>query len=129
MYLTFDDYLDMGGKIQDEDLFDRACFRAQSEIDRRTFKRLAADTEYTDAVKRCMYELVELFADSISTYETSGGAVMSHSNDGVSESYVTASAADWTNTVLPSRTAYIINTYLAEEHNAEGVNLLYRGVG
>ena len=128
MYLTYSEYTTMGGTITDTKLFDRACFRAQAEIDRRTFKRLANEVTYSDAVKRCMFELIETIAGSMTTYETAGGAVASHSNDGVSETYVTASASDWINNVMPAKIAYIVDTYLSEEHNSDKINVLYRGV-
>ena len=59
MYLTFDEYLTFGGTLE-EAAFDNLEFEARTVIDWWTYNRLQNDTEYPEAVKRCMYKLITM---------------------------------------------------------------------
>ena len=64
MYLTYDEYSHMGGEEMSESAFEQLEFEARSQIDWWTFSRLKKDAErgieMPEAVKRCMFKLIEL---------------------------------------------------------------------
>lgn len=130
-YITFDEYLDLGGVIQDEDTFNRAYRRARAELDYRTMGRLRNEESVDDDIRQCMAEMIDVCAAGFTLYGSPDGvqAVQSVSNDGVSISYATATIGDWFATVYPGRVATIIDMYLADKRNRYGVQLLYRGCG
>lgn len=128
-YIDYDYYETYGGTC-DDDNFPRMYYRAKAQLDARTYGRLLKDTTVSDNVKHCMCELVDLAWKAEELYGADGGAaaVMSASNDGVSETYANASAVDWYERVQPRRAEDIMQMYLANERNEAGVMLLYRGV-
>ena len=104
MYITYDEYLDLGGTL-DETAFDDIAYDAQCIIDWWTFNRLQNETAYPTAVKRCMYKLIQLLYSQqtiidvavphTTTNETTvTAAISSESNDGVSTTYNTISVKD-----------------------------------
>ena len=128
-YITFDEYLDLGGVIEDEDAFNRAYRRARAELDYRTLGRLRNESEVDADVKQCMAEMIDVCAAGYALYGSPDGvqAVQSVSNDGVSVSYATATINDWFGTVYPGRVAGVIDLYLSDKVNSRGQQLLYRG--
>ena len=59
MYLTYDEYQEYGGTL-DETTFNDFEFEAESIINWYTFDRLKNETDYPEAVKRCMYRLINI---------------------------------------------------------------------
>lgn len=136
MYLTFSEYAAYGGTITDEATFNDLEFEASTVVDWYTFSRLKNETAYPDALKRCMYKIiqfiqVQMAASGIVPSDSSNsGAVVgvtSYSNDGVSVSYNVLSAHDAVEN-SESQIAQIIRQYLANVTNSLGHKLLYRGI-
>lgn len=112
MYLTYDEYKVWGGNL-DDSTFSRIEYKAEKIMDSYTFNRLQNDTEYSENVKRCMFELVELI------HNNGDKVVTSVSVDGYSESYKEFNQVEY---------GVIIKDYLFGEMNQQGENLLYCGV-
>ena len=134
MYLTFAEYTEYGGTLE-ETAFNDLEFQARSVIDWWTFNRLTNEEEYPEAVKRCVFRLIQLIndrqqammIDSQSSDATKTAGIASESNDGVSTSYNTLSATEAVDT-LQKEMEDIIKLYLSAIRNSLGHNLLYRGV-
>lgn len=148
MYLTYADYQTYGGTL-DETTFNDFEFEAESIINWYTFDRLKGEINYPEAVKRCMYKLIniaKLRADamqlgmqtttitdqsgSVTTVSTTP-TIQSQSNDGVSISYNVLSASELFN-ALAAKTKggevdQIVQRYLQGLKNSLGRKLLYRG--
>lgn len=135
MYLTYLEYKDMGGTL-DETTFNDFEFTASSTIDWYTFGRLRNVEPVSEVVKRCEYHVIKLLVDvaglnpSSSEDESSESgivrAVSSESNDGVSVSYNVLSARD----ALENSKTQIEQTIrreLAYVVDALGRKVLYRG--
>lgn len=135
MYLTFAEYQEMGGGL-DETTFNDYEFQARAQVDWYTFNRLQKESTQCEAVKRCMYHLIKLIdlqmqaltVDGSGSSTSSGGAgVASQSNDGVSISYNTLSAKDAVDMVGPE-IKKTINSDLQGVMNELGQKVLYRGL-
>lgn len=134
MYLTYEEYQNMGGTL-DETTFNDFEFNARSQVDWYTFNRLQNEEEFPEAVKRCMYSLIRMLQDKQQAMLVSGtsadgqtqAGITSQSNDGVSVSFNTLSARDL---VDMSKTAIedLIQRYLQGVMNSLGQKVLYRGV-
>lgn len=135
MYLTYDEYVQFGGSTLKEAAFEDLEFQARSVIDWWTFNRLSNETKYPEAVKRCVFRLVQLINDrqqamlvgSQSSDSTKTAGIASESNDGVSTTYNTLSATEAVDT-LQKEMEDVIRLYLSTIRNSLGHNLLYRGV-
>ena len=136
MYLTYDEYTVMGGKYIDEIAYEQIEFEARKLVDWWTFNRLQKETEYPEAVKRCMFKLISLIVDKqkamvVDTASTDDGStkagIASESNDGVSTSYNVMSAREAVDT-LQMELEHIIKLYLIGVKNSLGRYLLYRGL-
>jgi hypothetical protein len=133
MYLTYEEYQNMGGTL-DETTFNDLEFEAEALVNWYTFNRLKNDTTFPEELKRLMKYLINLAYSesgvlnaSGSGENTSGKAIASQSNDGVSISYNVLSAKDLMDSVkLKSEQA--IKMYLQNVMNEAGKKLLYRGV-
>ena len=135
MYLTYSEYAAYGGTL-DETTFNDLAFEASSKIDWYTFNRLQNDTEYPEALKRCMYKIIQYIQTQQQVSGLDSGndengqvnaGIASQSNDGVSISYNILSAKD----VIESGKAQIeqlIQQYLSGVMNSLGQKVLYRGV-
>lgn len=134
MYLTFDEYQQYGGTLE-EATFQDLAFEAESVINWWTFNRLQNEETYPEAVKRCVYKLISLISDRqkamiVDASGTNGVAtagITGESNDGVSTTYNTLSASEAANT-LKDEMHLAIRMYLQGIKNSLGHNLLYRGV-
>jgi hypothetical protein len=137
MYLTYTEYTDMGGTLE-ETAFNDIGFEAEGLINYRTFDRLKKDTVVPEAVKRCMYRLIQIIQiqrNSLNLGQDASGtagnstqaSVASQSNDGVSISY---------NTMAPTNAYELANkqcqktieNYLTGVTNELGRKVLYRGI-
>lgn len=137
MYLTYDEYVNMGG-VSDAAVFkdyENLEFEASAVIDWYTFNRLQKESVYPEAVKRCMYKLIALIQEQRqamivnpkSSDGTIRGSVASESNDGVSASYNVLSAKDAVESIQSSLQT-TVNMYLQGVKDSLGHKLLYRGV-
>lgn len=133
MYLTYEEYLNMGGTL-DEAAFDDYLIDAEMLIDWYTFNRLENETVIPEKVKKCVYKLISLADMKSKAFvlgrEVNGegnASVASQSNDGVSISYNTISASQAFD-LLKSESESIIKQYLNGVVNSLGRKLLYRGI-
>ena len=135
MYLTYTEYQNMGGTL-DETTFNDFEFEAAAQVDWYTFNRLKKETEYPEALKRCMYKLIFYIqqAQQAQSIPTESGTdsviqvgIQSQSNDGVSVSYNTLSAKDIVDSAQKAIES-CIEKYLQGVMNSLGQLLLYRGL-
>ena len=134
MYLTYAEYQNMGGTL-DETTFNNFEFEAEALINWYTFNRLKEDNEFPEEVKRLTKYLIDLAAEKAqligvsgsATAGTSGAAIASQSNDGVSISYNVLSAGQLMES-LKGQEDSAIKKYLQGVTNEAGRVLLYRGL-
>lgn len=134
MYLEYADYQEMGGTL-DETTFQQLEFEARAVIDWWTFNRLQNESEYPEAVKRCVFKLIGLINDKqkaliVDAQDESGSiqaGIASESNDGVSTSYNTLSAKEAVET-LQKEFETTVRMYLSGVKNSLGHRVLYRGI-
>lgn len=127
MYLSYDEFLDMGGDISVEQQFPRYELKARRLIDQVTHNRVVSETPVRESVKFCMYELISAIAADEQISGMSGRDIVSMTNDGVSTTYATGSGTIGGGSA-GVRYARIIRQWLTGEHTAGGINLLYAGV-
>ena len=129
-YLTYDEYLELGGTNLEESPFNLLEFKARKQIDKYTFGRLINLENQTQEVKICMYELIntlESFKETTNS-ETMKKGIASESIDGYSVSY--ASNISSMAQISQSQEVVIqdlIYTYLANSKLENGIPYLYRG--
>ena len=111
MYLTYDDYIQMGGEKLEETAFENLEFEARSQVDWWTFGRLQKMKTLPEAVKRCMFKLITLIdkqqkvlmVDAVDEDGNVVAGLMAHqSNDGVSATYNVITGNTRANLSLPS---------------------------
>lgn len=127
MYLTYEEYLQMGGDMNDS-LFPRFEMKARKRIDVMTFGRLQGESEVRECVKHCMFELVQALHEDETNVGFSGREITSMSNDGVSVTYASGNSQTGTQNGSGARYADIVRTWLMGETDAYGNNILYAGV-
>ena len=115
MYIEQAEYIAKGGTITDSTTFWKLEYKAEKEIDQRTFNRLK-NQAIPDEVKYLMVELIDYMYSS-GDYD---GRVSSFNNDGLSITYDTNKSKNEPITEL-------IDTYLANVV-VNDKKLLYRGV-
>lgn len=128
-YLDQAEYLEMGGTIPEDDelRYQRLESRASHAIDRATHGRIKGEKPVRNAVKFCVYEMIERYVSDEAMAGMSGREVASMSNDGVSVSYVSgASASGGSASAL--RDTESIRAWLMDEVDGNGTPLLYAGV-
>lgn len=136
MYLTYEEYTEMGGTLE-QATFSDCEMEAETVVDWYTFNRLKNETEFSEDVKKCMYMLIKYInlqsqlagVGVIGSNETYGGTagIASQSNDGVSVSYNILSAQElMTNASMKLKS--IINSTLSTVTNSLGQKVLYRGL-
>ena len=140
MYLTYEEYTDMGGTLE-ETTFNNFEFEAECTINWYTFNRLIGETTFSKNVKMLTYRLIQLaqlnqealsLGKPIEGESATGavGAVTSQSNDGFSTVYNSLSAADAlsASALTSDKVKTLVRTYLQGEVNSLGRRLLYRGL-
>lgn len=144
MYLTFDEYIELGGTL-DETAFTDLEYDAESVVNWYTFNRLFKpeweSVLNTVQLKRCMYQLIRLKQKEEELLaQSTGGAgwgigwtkepgITQQSNDGVSTSYNTLSSGELMAHFNGAKTKEdIINRYLGSIVNDLGRSILYRGI-
>lgn len=128
-YLDQAEYLEMGGTITEDDelRYQRLESRASHAIDRATHGRIKGEKPVRNAVKFCVYEMIERYASDEAMAGMSGREIASMSNDGVSVSYVSgANASGGSASAL--RDIDSIRAWLMDEVDGNGTPLLYAGV-
>lgn len=123
-YLTYDEYIAMGGTLAASAFAARAA-EAQAYIDRYTFRRLTTAAEVPESVKHCMLALVDVL-DRASTAQADA-VVSSTSNDGVSVSYAVLSP-DQMDERYQTKICETVQLWLMGETDGDGTPLLWRGV-
>ena len=136
MYLTYDEYLAFGGTAE-ETAFDNLEFEARTVIDWWTYNRLQNDEEYPEAVRRCMFKLINIIITkqqaqllknngAVNT-EFAESGIIQQSNDGVSTTYNIMSASE----IIAQSGEDVKSTirmYLQNVRNSLGQKVLYRGL-
>ncbi len=134
MYLTYEEYQNMGGTLDDTTFADLE-FEARAKIDWWTFNRLKNEESYPEEVKRCVYKLIQLIQqaqaasalDGESEDSGSTAGVASMSNDGVSISYNVMSASQAVE-LASKEMDTCIRQYLGDVRDSLGRKVLYRGL-
>ena len=126
MYLTYDEYIGMGGELSDADFLTLAE-QAEAIVDCRTYGRLCGAETVSGRVKRCVFVLVNILNDKKQYTSDGRGAVTGESNDGVSVSYAAVDAKTAAE-LYDAEIKTCIRTYLGRERAEDGTPLLYRGV-
>lgn len=119
MYLSFDEYKDMGGIIG-EGAFKRCAMRADAMITRMTHGRILNESPVRECVKYAAFDLVSAIAADMQT-GADGQDIASMSNDGMSVTFTAGSST-------ARRHAQIVRSYLDTQTDANGIPLLYAGV-
>lgn len=144
MYLSYEEYTNYGGTL-DEAAFQDLEFDVESTINWYTFNRLLrpewADALESEALKRCVYQLIRLkIMENELLASSTGGAgwgvgwtkeagITGQSNDGVSVTYNTLSSGELMAFFNGSKTKEdLVKQYLGTVVNDLGRNLLYRGI-
>lgn len=144
MYLTYDEYSEYGGTL-DETAFNDLEFDAESTVNWYTFNRLKRPEWQSvleaEELKRCMYQLIRIKQmENEMLASSAGGAgwgvgwtkepgITKESNDGVSVSYNTLSSGELMAYLNGSKTKNdLIQQYLGSIVNDLGRKILYRGV-
>ena len=128
-YLDQAEYLEMGGTITEDDelRYQRLESRASHAIDRATHGRIKAEKPVRNAVKFCVYEMIERYVSDEAMAGMSGREVASMSNDGVSVTYATGAGASG-GSASALRDAESVRSWLMDEVDENGTPLLYAGV-
>lgn len=119
MYLTYDDFVNMGGTAEAAS-FNRMEHKARAIIDLMTFGRVRYEDPVRDTVKYACFDLITTMQRSEAAAEN-GGEVAAVSNDGVSITYAAAKSAG-------AKHKEIVRSWLGAETTQCGIPLLYAGV-
>jgi len=125
-YLTYDEYVELGGLQIDEMPFNLLEFEARKKIDAKTFKRLQNVDDIPQEVKICEYKLINSILSYAQSENTSKN-ISSESTDGYSISYVDGTQID---KVIKSKndelddiiTTYLFGVIVNNEH------IIYAGI-
>lgn len=138
MYLTYTEYLEMGGTLTAA-VFSKYLAQAEVKVDYYTFKRLVKDTTFSLNVKRCVFALINLLQSYGEYYDKATDMntpiLNSQSNDGVSVTYGGYAGYTSPNNMVVTKSQLdknikaTIREHLLGEQNQAGQFLLYRGVG
>lgn len=140
MYLTYGEYVEMGGSLS-EAAFKDIEYEARAYVDWITFRRLkkmiARGKEIPTEVKECIYHISKLIEAKMNALNTPAGddckskyygaGIASQSNDGVSVSFNVMSARD----ILDNSSKEIdkmLHRYLSGVHDDLDRSLTYRGL-
>ena len=124
MYLTYEEYTDWGGTL-DESAFNLAEIKARSRIDALTMGRVARMASVPEQVKAAMMEIITVDGTYSASAQASAPVVASFTTDGYSESY--GSAESRTAAIEKQLTDSIL-TLLDGVLDDEGTPLTFAGV-
>lgn len=116
-YLTYDEYINMGGELEPP-VFERYEFAAEKAIDKETFNRVQSMLIIPNAVKMLVYELIAVNAKA----DISQEQVKSESVGSWSKTYADTNSED-----IQRIKVDMIMDYLAGEVDDNGTPLIYRG--
>ena len=128
-YLTYEEYIKLGGSEIGKLPFNLLEFEARKRIDRRTFNRLKRVEEIPQDIKICEYNMINSinkYGDSTNNIINSGN-IKSENIDGYSVQYLTSNEISETIKSKYYELDNIIDTYL-QDIKIDDVPLLYRGV-
>ena len=128
-YLTYAEYINLGGSAIGEMPFNILEFEARRQIDLRTYNRLKDKEDIPQEVKMCEYALINRIKEFAETNAriTSSGNLKSETIDGYSIQYISASEVS---DVVRSKQAElddIVRTYLLNLI-VDGQHLMFCGV-
>ena len=123
MYLSYDEYKELGGTMEQAD-FTLAEFKAEKRIDYLTDSRVKDMAEVPQAVKLCIMAIMAMESKVGTEAQVSNPVVTSFNNDGYSESYGKAMGAEDAEKSLNQT----VKSYLSGEVDDYGIPLLYRGL-
>lgn len=124
MYLTYDQYEELGGQTPEEQ-YPIYAARADAIITRMTHGRIRNETPVRPCVQYAAFALVEaMYGDA--QQGADGREIASVSNDGVSITYASGGLAGAS--AQAQRYASIVRASLEWETDANGTFLLYAGV-
>lgn len=131
MYLTYDEYKEMGGTLEEAEFNDLER-ESRTYVDDITFNRFRKDKEYPKELKECMYILIDKVKTLGRTLKVSVDPdetpqIVSQSNDGVSISYNVLSAID-IQAQAEKDIQKTLRAYLFGVRNEAGRLVTYRGV-
>lgn len=109
-YLTYEEYLALGGNHLDLMPFNILEKEARSEIDKRTFGRLVNLESQNENVKLCVFQLINLLISINNGVEINGNVV------------------NYTHEQIINTKVEIIRKYLLNEKLDDGTPYLYCGV-
>ena len=140
MYLTYEEYTQMGGEELEVTAFEQLEFESRAQIDWWTFSRLKRDAAkgivMPEEVKRCMFKLISLLDKQnkvmlIDAVDEDGnivnGLMARQSNDGVSSEYGTITG-NMAVRVIQSQLNAAIQMHLQDVKDSLGHKVLYRGL-
>lgn len=127
MYISFEEYEELGGTIADEVTFNRLEYESRMDVDLVTNQRLieysaapGSELQPFEALKRCMFELIEDALITMVSKEQAkkyGGELTSISNDGYSVSIARRTSetpGTGNNTLAQSQRCQLIQRYLPD---------------
>lgn len=123
-YLTYDEYMELGGTL-DETPFAILELEARQSINKYTFGRLKGLETQVNEVKVCEFKLINLL-ETYSSYESQNKSIASENTDGYSITY-NATTED-VSKAKTNEIKSIVETYLAECKLEDGTPYLYKGV-
>lgn len=136
MYLTYDDYEDMGGTL-DEATFELLEYEAESYVNWLTFNRLKNNMPdpVPDTLPYCMFVLIDYLSQKKNAILSGSGdgetqklgSISHQDNDGVSVSYNILSARQ-TIVLADQEMTAISKRYLEGVRDSLGHKVLYRGI-
>lgn len=129
MYLTYNDYVELGGTLPETIFYDLAT-EAATVVDDLTFCRLQNEKHIDHKVKLLMYKLINLLQlrnDSLYSKGGEGGVIKSQSNDGVSITYGGMDAKAIYD-IAQENIHTSIKNYLRGVRDSKGRLVLYRGI-
>lgn len=121
LLLTYNDYISLGGTIDNEEVFNRHNCRAEGIVMLMTHGRAENGTSATQAVQYAMLALIEAI-NADYAISADGREVASISNDGVSISYAGGDSGG-----MSKRYAEIVRQHLAFATDKYGTPLLFAG--
>lgn len=124
-YLTYDEYLSLGGDNIGEMPFQLLEFDARKVIDKYTFNRLVELATQVEEVKLCVYKIINILK-SYQSLDKQNRAISSESIDGYSISYTQPGITQIE--AKNSELEDIVKTYLINCKLDDGTPYLYRGV-
>lgn len=120
MYLSYLEYKEMGG-VLDETAFLKYAYEARMKLSDITKKRICnVSDEANGIIKACQMRILEILAQKDEAIL--GKKVSGFSHDGLSESYSISGISEYDRKI-----AGLIDDFLGELTDNEGVPLLYRG--